>query len=114
MKLATIDIGSNSIHLLIVEVDRDGHFRPIDREREMVRLGAHDLTVGRLASDAVDRARLPPRTRGRAPQSARLRTNLWRRGGFRRGESCGVRVAGGCFAVTRNHRPGFALDPSLS
>jgi exopolyphosphatase/guanosine-5'-triphosphate,3'-diphosphate pyrophosphatase len=56
VKLATIDVGSNSIHLLIVEVDRDGHFRPIDREREMVRLGAHGLTVGHLAPDAVDRA----------------------------------------------------------
>jgi exopolyphosphatase/guanosine-5'-triphosphate,3'-diphosphate pyrophosphatase len=56
MKLATIDIGSNSIHLLIVEVNPDGHFRPIDREREMVRLGSHGLTVGHLAPDAVDRA----------------------------------------------------------
>jgi exopolyphosphatase/guanosine-5'-triphosphate,3'-diphosphate pyrophosphatase len=56
VKLATIDIGSNSVHLLIVEVDREGHFRSIDREREMVRLGAHGLTVGHLASDAVDRA----------------------------------------------------------
>ncbi|HQR38486.1 MAG TPA: Ppx/GppA phosphatase family protein [Blastocatellia bacterium] len=56
MKLATIDIGSNSIHLLIVEVDQDGHFRPIDREREMVRLGSHGLTVGHLAPDAVERA----------------------------------------------------------
>jgi exopolyphosphatase / guanosine-5'-triphosphate,3'-diphosphate pyrophosphatase len=56
MKLATIDIGSNSIHLLIVEVNPDGHFRPMDREREMVRLGSHGLTVGHLAPDAVDRA----------------------------------------------------------
>ncbi len=56
MKLATVDIGSNSIHLLIVEVDREGHFRAMDREREMVRLGAHGLTVGHLASDAVDRS----------------------------------------------------------
>src|SRR6185369_7472532 len=36
--------------------DRDGHFRQIDREREMVRLGAHGLTVGHLAPDAADRA----------------------------------------------------------
>jgi exopolyphosphatase/guanosine-5'-triphosphate,3'-diphosphate pyrophosphatase len=56
MKLATIDIGSNSIHLLIVDVDEQGHFRPIDREREMVRLGSHGLTVGHLAPDAVERS----------------------------------------------------------
>lgn len=56
MRLATIDVGSNSVHLLIVEVDEHGQFRPIDREREMVRLGAHGLTTGRLAPDAVRRA----------------------------------------------------------
>jgi exopolyphosphatase / guanosine-5'-triphosphate,3'-diphosphate pyrophosphatase len=56
MKLATIDIGSNSIHLLIVEVNPDGHFRTIDREREMVRLGSNGLTLGQLAPDAADRA----------------------------------------------------------
>jgi exopolyphosphatase/guanosine-5'-triphosphate,3'-diphosphate pyrophosphatase len=56
VKLATIDIGSNSIHLLIVEVDSEGHFRPVDKEREMVRLGEHGLTVGHLAPEAAQRA----------------------------------------------------------
>jgi exopolyphosphatase/guanosine-5'-triphosphate,3'-diphosphate pyrophosphatase len=56
VKVATIDIGSNSIHLLIVEVDDQGQFRPIDREREMVRLGEHGLTVGHLAPEAIERA----------------------------------------------------------
>jgi exopolyphosphatase/guanosine-5'-triphosphate,3'-diphosphate pyrophosphatase len=56
MKLATIDIGSNSIHLLIVDVDQDGHFRALDREREMVRLGANSLTARHLSPDAVERA----------------------------------------------------------
>lgn len=43
MKLATIDVGSNSIHLLVVDVDTEGHIVPVDRERDMVRLGARSL-----------------------------------------------------------------------
>ena len=56
VRIATIDIGSNSIHLLIVDVDDEGHFRPIDTEREMVRLGEKGLTVRHLAPEAVERA----------------------------------------------------------
>ena len=39
MKLAAIDIGTNSIHLVIVEAASDA-FEVIDREKEMVKLGA--------------------------------------------------------------------------
>lgn len=56
MKLATVDIGSNSFHLLVVEVDDEGHFRAIDREREMARLGSGGLTVGHMTPEAMDRA----------------------------------------------------------
>jgi exopolyphosphatase/guanosine-5'-triphosphate,3'-diphosphate pyrophosphatase len=56
VKLATVDIGSNSFHLLVVEVDEQGHFRAIDKEREMVRLGSGGLTVGHMTNEAMDRA----------------------------------------------------------
>ena len=56
MKLATVDIGSNSFHLLVVDVDDEGNFRAIDKEREMVRLGSGGLTVGHMTNEAMDRA----------------------------------------------------------
>ena len=40
MKIAAIDLGSNSIHMVIVEAHASGGFRVIGREKEMVRLGA--------------------------------------------------------------------------
>ncbi len=39
--VAAIDMGTNSFHLIIVEVKRDGKFKIIDREREVIRLGSH-------------------------------------------------------------------------
>ncbi|MEO8503510.1 MAG: Ppx/GppA phosphatase family protein [Acidobacteriota bacterium] len=38
-RLAAIDIGSNSIHMIVVEREPGGGYRVLDREREMVRLG---------------------------------------------------------------------------
>ncbi len=56
MKLAAIDIGSNSIHLVIVRAAEGQHLEIIDREKEMVRLGAGTLQVHSLAKETVDRA----------------------------------------------------------
>lgn len=39
--IAAIDMGTNSFHLIIVQVKRDGTFKIIDREREVIRLGSH-------------------------------------------------------------------------
>jgi exopolyphosphatase/guanosine-5'-triphosphate,3'-diphosphate pyrophosphatase len=55
MRIAAIDLGSNSIHLVIVEVGRSGGFKVIDREKEMVRLGSGTLSRGRLSADAMKR-----------------------------------------------------------
>jgi Ppx/GppA phosphatase family protein len=49
-----VDIGSNSLHLVIVEAD-PGSFRIIGREKEMVRLG-EGLAEARLSTAAMDRA----------------------------------------------------------
>jgi exopolyphosphatase / guanosine-5'-triphosphate,3'-diphosphate pyrophosphatase len=43
MRLAAIDIGTNSIHMIVVNVRPDLSFEVIDREKDMVRLGAGGL-----------------------------------------------------------------------
>src|SRR5207244_11103144 len=54
MRIAAIDLGSNSIHMVIVE-SRSGGFHVIDREKEMVRLGERTLSRGRLSAAAMRR-----------------------------------------------------------
>ena len=39
--IAAVDMGTNSFHLIIVQVRKDGSFKIIDREKEVVRLGFH-------------------------------------------------------------------------
>jgi exopolyphosphatase/guanosine-5'-triphosphate,3'-diphosphate pyrophosphatase len=43
MRIAAIDIGTNSVHMIVVQVRPDLSFEVIDREKEMVRLGAGGL-----------------------------------------------------------------------
>src|SRR5512137_1462000 len=52
MRIAAIDIGTNSVHMIVAEVRPDLSFEVIDREKEMVRLGAGGLD-GRVLSDAA-------------------------------------------------------------
>ncbi|HST23620.1 MAG TPA: Ppx/GppA phosphatase family protein [Blastocatellia bacterium] len=56
MKLAAIDIGSNSIHLVIVRAVQGQHLEIIDREKEMVRLGSGTLREHLLSKETIDRA----------------------------------------------------------
>lgn len=55
MKIAAIDIGTNSIHMVIVQVEEHRIFEIIDREKEMVFLGMKSLLRGRLTAEAMDR-----------------------------------------------------------
>ena len=55
MKLAAIDIGSNSVHMIVAEIDGDGNFEIIAREKEMVRLGERSLADGFLNEAAQQR-----------------------------------------------------------
>ena len=57
MLLGAIDVGTNSIHLIVVELDpRFGTSRTILKAREMVRLGGGDALVkGHLSRKAVQR-----------------------------------------------------------
>src|SRR5688500_15067355 len=53
MRLAAIDIGTNSIHMIVVAVRADLSFEVIDREKEMVRLGAGGLDGRQLTPSAM-------------------------------------------------------------
>jgi exopolyphosphatase/guanosine-5'-triphosphate,3'-diphosphate pyrophosphatase len=52
MRIAAIDIGTNSIHMIVVRVRPDLSFEVIDREKEMVRLGAGGLDGRSLTATA--------------------------------------------------------------
>jgi exopolyphosphatase/guanosine-5'-triphosphate,3'-diphosphate pyrophosphatase len=56
MRLAAIDIGTNSVHMIVVQVRPDLSFEVIDREKEMVRLGAGGLDGRRLTDSAMEAA----------------------------------------------------------
>ena len=53
MRVAAIDIGTNSVHMLVVRVREDLSFEVIDREKEMVRLGSGGLDGKALTSEAM-------------------------------------------------------------
>jgi exopolyphosphatase/guanosine-5'-triphosphate,3'-diphosphate pyrophosphatase len=54
MRLAALDLGSNSVHLLVVEAHPDGTFEPLLREKEMLRLGDVVTRAGRVTAMALD------------------------------------------------------------
>ncbi len=55
-KLAAIDLGINSFHLIVVEAfPRTGRFRILDREKENVRLGSGSTDMKHLRSSAMHR-----------------------------------------------------------
>jgi len=53
-RLAAIDVGTNSIHMIIVEAARRG-YRVIDKEKEMVQLGSGSLGGEPLTEAAIQR-----------------------------------------------------------
>jgi exopolyphosphatase/guanosine-5'-triphosphate,3'-diphosphate pyrophosphatase len=56
LKLAAIDIGSNSIKLVVVEAAASDSFAVLGREKESVRLGQETLRKQHLAPAAIERA----------------------------------------------------------
>jgi exopolyphosphatase/guanosine-5'-triphosphate,3'-diphosphate pyrophosphatase len=56
MRLAAIDIGTNSIHMIVVRVRPDLSFEIVDREKDMVRLGAGGLDGRALAPGPMQSA----------------------------------------------------------
>jgi exopolyphosphatase/guanosine-5'-triphosphate,3'-diphosphate pyrophosphatase len=53
-QLAAIDIGTNTIKLLIASVEEDGSLQVLSREKSLVRLGSETLATGRLSEEAIE------------------------------------------------------------
>src|SRR5687768_14215909 len=56
MRIAAIDIGTNSVHMIVVQVRADLSFEVIDREKVMVRLGAGGLDGRALTAESMTAA----------------------------------------------------------
>lgn len=56
MRLAAIDLGTNSVHMVIADVTGDGHLQVVDRVKQTVRLGRGVFLTGQLAKPAMDLA----------------------------------------------------------
>src|ERR1700683_2581629 len=56
MRLAAIDGGTHSVHMVIADVNRDGNIDVVDRVKETVRLGRRAFETGSLSKDAMDLA----------------------------------------------------------
>jgi len=54
--LAAIDIGTNSIHMVVARVVGNDRFEVITRQKEMVRLGSGQGEMKHLEPDAIDRS----------------------------------------------------------
>lgn len=55
-KIAVIDIGTNSIHMVLAEVQPDASYRIVDRFKDMTRLGNGAFATQHLSDDAMTRA----------------------------------------------------------
>jgi exopolyphosphatase/guanosine-5'-triphosphate,3'-diphosphate pyrophosphatase len=56
MRIAALDLGSNSFHLLVADVHPDGSFTAVTREKEMLRLSDAVARHGHIPPAAADRA----------------------------------------------------------
>ena len=73
-KLAVVDIGTNSIHMVLAEVQPDYSYKILDRVKDMTRLGDGTFDRGRLSNLAIVRG----------VEVLRNFTNLARNKGFER------------------------------
>jgi exopolyphosphatase/guanosine-5'-triphosphate,3'-diphosphate pyrophosphatase len=55
VRLAVLDVGSNTVHLVVVDGQPEGTFVPVARERETLRLAEAALAVMLLPEEAVER-----------------------------------------------------------
>src|SRR4030095_5470476 len=53
MRIAAIDIGTNSVHMIVCRIRPDLSFEVIDREKDMVRLGTGGLGGRKLADTSM-------------------------------------------------------------
>ena len=57
-RVAAVDCGTNSIRLLVADVDEQGALHDVCREMRVVRLGQGVDATGRLAPEAIERTRV--------------------------------------------------------
>ncbi len=55
MRIAVIDMGTNTFHLLVADV-RDGQFETVYREKSAVKIGAKGINEGVIIPEALERA----------------------------------------------------------
>ena len=55
MRIAAIDVGSNSIHMVVVEADPMGGQHVLARDKAMVRLAKGEAKSGEISPEAVTR-----------------------------------------------------------
>jgi exopolyphosphatase / guanosine-5'-triphosphate,3'-diphosphate pyrophosphatase len=72
VRLAAIDVGSNSVHMVVADLSPDGRIEVVDRVKEMVRLGRHAFTTGRLDPDAMELAVQAVKTFSRLARARRV------------------------------------------
>ncbi len=53
LKLAVLDIGSNSIHMILTEIQPDFSYKILDRFKDVPRLGEETFTTGSFSSGAI-------------------------------------------------------------
>jgi exopolyphosphatase/guanosine-5'-triphosphate,3'-diphosphate pyrophosphatase len=70
LRVAAIDVGSNSLHMVIAQADADGGITHLWRMKEMVGLGRISFPSKRLSAEAMDRA---VATLGRFQEAAKRR-----------------------------------------
>ncbi len=73
MRLAAIDLGTNSVHMVVANVTPDGRIEVIDRVKEMVRLGRRTFTTGMLSAESMAMASRALKTFGRLARVRRVR-----------------------------------------
>ena len=64
MRVAVIDVGSNSVRLLVASVKRSGQVRELDRERVYLRLGDDAYRLGRIGHRKLDELPMSRRRMG--------------------------------------------------
>src|SRR5207245_10853414 len=52
-KLALLDIGSNSIHMILTEIQPDLSYKILDRIKDVPRLGEETFQTGQFSPDAI-------------------------------------------------------------
>jgi len=102
-RLAAIDIGSNSIRLIVAEALRDGHYRVLDEEKETARLAGKLSSTGKLDPESIERALIALKRMAQIAEGFQVRE-------LRVIATCAVREAADGEAFRRRAKQELGLD----